>query len=540
MIDETADYHEIKKELARFRKLFHEAFDAIFVFDTSGQILNVNNSAAELTGYVREQLLGSSAAKLTPSEERVRVRKLLNSFTEPGDVIAVDDIHFKREDGALVPVEVNAKLIKVDGESLILTIARDITERRRIEAELKERNENLVILNRVALEITSRLELPEILMQVAKNAVELVGGDAGAIGFYDEKEQQIEYPFVCRMPESLENVITKQGGSLAGHIMDTKESIIIEDYENYEHAIKEFIDTGVKSVILVPISSRDMAFGVLAVFTLSSKKKFEKRDVWLLEGIARQAAIAIENSRLYEKERYVADILQRSFLPERLPDIPFTSIDVFYTSASDVGRVGGDFYDFIEIRDNLFGLVIGDVSGKGIEAASTTALAKYTLRAYAHRIKRPERVVELTNEAVSRGLEEGKFITMAYVIYDWKSGRIALSNAGHPHPVHFRARTGDAVLLENTNAALGIVEDLRYSSIDARLEAGDVLVLYTDGVIEARRGQDFYGAGRLVRVVEESSHLSAREMAAKIIDEVTGFAGGKLSDDIALSVLKRS
>jgi len=709
MFERARHEENLKRELEKFKKLFLEAFDAIFIFDTSGLILDANKAAQEITGFSKEELLGMSAYDLRPPEERVRVKQILSILAKAGFVTNVSDTHIKTKDGRLIPVEVNAKVIEIDSEPLTLSIFRDITQRKRIEAEIRERNENLQILNEVALDITSRLDLREILTKVVRSAVEMEGADAGAIGFYNKEMDEIYYPFVCNLPHYLGKIIAVKGRDLAKHIVDSKKPLIIEDYPSYEFAIKELVEAGVKSMMLVPILSKGTAFGVLGVFNLTAKKTFTERGLWLLKSIGRQAAIAIENSRLfeeakerarrieaasevsrvisstldvsevlhrvinevskaigtevagiffyrpesnefygkmgygpvreqiqdivekaedfplaveavsekkvilitdiradprvpakyveryglrsimilplivkrrligvialahtdeehrftddqvdfaksiaaqaaiaienarlYEGERYVSDVLQRSFLPESTPDIPNTSVATFYTSSSEVGRVGGDFYDFIDLSDNLFGFVIGDVSGKGVEVAATTSLAKYTLRAFAYGTKHPSVALESANNVITREIGEGKFITLAYLIYDSIGGKLLMSNAGHPYPVHYVASAGKAHLIENVNVALGVLSDFNFSEAIERLAPGDVLVLYTDGLIEARRDSLFYGPERLMRLVEEVAPLSVKGIVRAIVADVNEFAQGKLEDDIALNVFKRN
>lgn len=581
-------------------------------------------------------------------------------------------------------------------------------ERRRNERIIQERNRDLEILNRVGLEIASRLDLREILTRVVKNAVEMVKGDAGGIAFYDEREKQIKYPHTYNMPEGLERVIVTKAGWFMTHIMDTKESVIIEDYPASRLAIKEFVDAGIKSMVLVPISTKGMSFGILAVFSLTPGKRLNERGLWLLEGVGReaaiaienarlfeearerarraeaayeisrifnstlelsevlrlvineissaigteiggiffyrpdedkfygkmgygpalqhvqdivedadkflladeavktkdivvvmnartdpraprryvkmfdmrsiivlplvvkdnvigvialghteeehrfgedeitfaksialQAAIAIENARLYESEHYVADVLQRSFLPENIPEIPNTQIAVFYTTASQAGRVGGDFYDFIRLTGDRIGIVVGDVSGKGIEVASTTALAKYTVRAFAFEDEKTTSTLEQTNKVIAREIEAGHFITLVYIIYDWQSGQISVSSAGHPYPIHYVAREAKSYLIESKNAALGILPELKFTEKVEKLDTGDILILYTDGLIESRRDSQFYGTDRLMQIMDEVAQLSANGIVNRIVEDVNSFTQGRLRDDIALSVLKR-
>ncbi len=351
-------------------------------------------------------------------------------------------------------------------------------------------------------------------------------------------------------------MIVAKAGWFMTHIMDTKGSVIMENYPTSRGAIKEFVDAGIKSMVLVPISIREKSFGIRSIIVLplivknniigvislghtEEEHRFDEEQIDFAKSIALQAAIAIENARLYESERYVADVLQRSFLPESIPEVPNTEIGVFYTTASQVGRVGGDFYDFIQLTDDRIGLVVGDVSGKGIEVASTTVLVKYTVRAFAFEDEKTTTTLEQTNKVIAREIEAGHFITLVYVVYDWQSGQMSVFSAGHPYPVHYAAREAKSHLIKSENAALGILPELKFTEKIEKLDPGDILILYTDGLIESRRDSQFYGTDRLMQIIGESAQLSANEIVNRIVEDVNFFAQGRLHDDIALSVLKR-
>lgn len=341
MFERARHEGNLKRELEKFKKLFLEAFDAIFIFDYAGVILDANKAAQELTGFSEKELLGMSAYDLRPPEERARVKQLLNTLLEKGFIRNVSDTHIKRKDGRLIPVEVNAKVIEIDSEPLTLSIFRDITQRKKIEAEIRERNENLQILNEVALDITSRLDLREILTKVVRNAVEMEGADAGAIGFYDQKADEIYYPFVCNLPPYLGRIIAVKGKDLAKHIIESKEPLIVEDYPSYEYAIKELVEAGVKSMMLVPILSRGTAFGVLGVFNLTSKKTFTERGLWLLKSIGGQAAIAIENSRLFEEAKERARRIEAASEVSRIISSTLDVTEVLHRVINEISKAIG-------------------------------------------------------------------------------------------------------------------------------------------------------------------------------------------------------
>jgi PAS domain S-box-containing protein len=194
----------------------------------------------------------------------------------------------------------------------VLELVVDITEKKKMEKQLREyseqleqkveeRTKDLNILNAIIQDITSSLDLKDTLTKVVKNAAKLVGGDAGAVALLDEEKGVITYPYFYNMPEKLTEIVVPKGSGLAGHVMETKKSIILEDYPSHPAAVKGFVEAGLKVLAAVPIVTKDRVIGALGIFGLTPDKHFSQNDIILLEAVGRQAAIAIENARLYEE-----------------------------------------------------------------------------------------------------------------------------------------------------------------------------------------------------------------------------------------------
>jgi serine phosphatase RsbU (regulator of sigma subunit) len=201
--------------------------------------------------------------------------------------------------------------------------------------------------------------------------------------------------------------------------------------------------------------------------------------------------------------------------------------------------VGGDFYDLFGSGENVWTVVVGDVCGKGIEAAAVTALARYTLRAASLQTDVPREALQLLNDALLRQRPgDERFVTAVYVIARVMAGGIglSLSSAGHVPPLLRRA-DGTVEVLASAGMPLGLFNDPSPSGAEAELRRGDALFLYTDGVTEARRGPDEFALDRLQATVARTVGMSAERSAALIEDEVTGFREGRAADDTALLVL---
>ncbi len=204
-------------------------------------------------------------------------------------------------------------------------------------------------------------------------------------------------------------------------------------------------------------------------------------------------------------------------------------------------EVGGDFYDFIPIDPDHWGLVIADVSGKGIPAALFMALSRTLIRACTKRIHAPAEAIREANSLIVDDSKSSMFVTLFYAILDTKEKTIRYVNAGHNPPLLLNAGDqGDIALLKAEGIALGVVDDIALQSVDIPLSPGDIMVLFTDGVTEAINEQnEEFGQARLVKAIRETRMLSAREIRKHIFDEINRFAGNQQqADDITLIVIK--
>jgi len=248
----------------------------------------------------------------------------------------------------------------------------------------------------------------------------------------------------------------------------------------------------------------------------------------------RQAAAELVAGR--ERLAHIARTLQASLLPPVLPRIEGIELGTAFRALGDGYEVGGDFYDVFELSDGHWGLGLGDVCGKGSEAAVLTALVRYTIRAAAMRNSHPAAVLEMVNEAIHRQDPE-QFCTAVYVCLDPGSGTVELALGGHPHPLLLTA-DGEVSRVGLTGRLLGPYGTWRGSDATVHLRPGDLLLLYSDGVTEARCGKDFFGEQRLTDALSATTGLTAARAAHLIETEVLNFAD-QLTDDLAILALRR-
>ncbi len=291
--------------------------------------------------------------------------------------------------------------------------------------------------------------------------------------------------------------------------------------------------------ISVPLRARGRDLGILTLGLGPSGRAFDDAERALAEQLGRRAGLALDNARLYEEQVRIAGTLQRSLLPPELPAIPGLDVAARYSPMGAGVEVGGDFYDLFAAGAEWVAM-IGDVCGKGIEAAALTSLARHSLRALAAADPSPGAALARLNAAIvaERGLDS-RFSTAACArITPGKGGvTVTAAAAGHPLPLVVRAG-GRVAPLGRPGTLLGPFPEVRVSEESDRLAPGDALVLYTDGVTEARRDGAMFGEGRLRGLLSGLAGRPAEEIAEAVERAVVAHHRGAPTDDLALLVLR--
>lgn len=330
-------------------------------------------------------------------------------------------------------------------------------------------------------------------------------------------------------------VAIRPGEGVAGRVFSSGEIAIIPDIGEAEgFSWRDATARGsTDSIVEMPLVRAGETFGVLGVYAPGVDRwQLGGREVGLLRAFGNEVSTVLQNARLYESERVVADTLQQALLtlPERVPGISFAHL---YHSATRTARVGGDFYDLFEVGGRV-GMVVGDVAGKGLDAAVMTSLVKNTVRAHAEEPdKSPARVVSLTNELMVKESRSDSFVTLLLGYLNVFDGTFAYCNAGHTTGLLLRAN-GRVEPLKSNSPLVGAFSGLAFEHSLVRLEPCDTLLFYTDGLTEARRGRDLFGERRLIQL---ASALESREAAVVVrhtLDAVLKFTSGELSDDLAV------
>lgn len=417
-------------------------------------------------------------------------------------------------------------------------LSRSLDETR---VDLERYVSGLVAISESAAVLSRSLALRDVRDAIVAAARRLFGAQAAWVVLYDEESGLLErFMWHSEIAEEPPPMRFRPGEGVAGTAFTERRLIIVPDIEadprvRYREWIRRH---GVSAMAALPLMLGDRSLGVLGIYAPHMERwDLGGREQYVLSIFASHAATTLENARLFEEERTIADTLQKAILatPERLSGVEFSHL---YRSATEAALVGGDFYDMFEIEHERVGVLLGDVAGKGLDAAALTSVVKNIVRAYSYDEESPAGIVTKTNRVVHDlvGLED--FVTLFFGVLENAADRLTYCSAGHP-PGILRRRDGRAELVGNESPIVGPFRASRFTESEARIEPGDVLVLYTDGAIEARRDGEMFGEERLLRLVERLDVAAIETLPQAVYDEIAAFAGGRLADDIALLALRR-
>jgi serine phosphatase RsbU (regulator of sigma subunit) len=289
---------------------------------------------------------------------------------------------------------------------------------------------------------------------------------------------------------------------------------------------------------IVPLSTQADVLGTLTLLSLDPARPLVSADIELALSVGGQAALALENARLYQQEKRFLDTMQRSLLPRGRPRVAGIAVGDVYAPSARVD-VGGDVYDYLTLDDGRLAVVLGDVTGHGVDAAADMAMAKFVFRSLAREHSEPGEFLAAANEVVLDEVAANKFISMLYMTVDGVAGEVACACAGHPWP-RIVSPAGEVDAVRATGLVLGVDSGQEYATVRHSLPPGGAVVLYTDGVIEARRDGELYGDERLDALLASSADLPAEQLARAVVADCRAFAGGELSDDCAVVVIRRT
>ena len=553
-LDNAGLFSELETIEAQLTVALSTLAEAVTVQHARGALMYANDAAARMLGFDSPRdLLATPVHELFGKFE---------SFNEDGSPLRMDDLPGRHvlagvEAPPLVTRSVNVetgeehwRVTKASGVhdrdgnvSLVVNVIEDITEVKR--AEMTQR-----LLARAGELLSSSLDYEATLQQIADLAVPQLADwcavampDAHgfirsvAVAHADPERVALarrigeRYPTPADAPSGAAQVIRDGVSQIVDEITDEMLAAAAQDDEHLE-LIRA---VGLRAGLVVPMSAAGKTVGAISLVSAETPRRFSAADVALAEELARRAGTAVENARLYTERSHIARTLQTGLLPGRMPHMPGWRVATLYRPAGVENWVGGDFYDAFAVRGGWLALV-GDVAGRGAEAAALTGLARHTLRTAAQLLDDPlDAVGTLNAELIAR--EQMALCSVAAVLLREHDGRATaeIVCAGHPQPL--LACGGDVRAVGGFSPMLGAypIDDWARSSVD--LEPGAVLVLYTDGVFDAVGADGRFGEPRLQRTLAGAA--DAGDAVARIDNALSAFEVGAQADDTAVLAVER-
>jgi serine phosphatase RsbU (regulator of sigma subunit)/FixJ family two-component response regulator/anti-sigma regulatory factor (Ser/Thr protein kinase) len=339
-------------------------------------------------------------------------------------------------------------------------------------------------LSRLTDAAMANLSFEDLLNELLGHVTDMLNADTAAILLLDEERNVLQVRAARGLDGEVESRLTiPVGAGFAGRIVSERRSIVIDDVAEAD-VLSPVLSSTVSSLLGVPLPAEDRLIGVLHVGSIEPRK-FTAEDTVVLQLAGDRAARAIERAQRFQQEHETAVTLQRSLLPDRLPDLPGLELAARYLPGAAGTEVGGDWYDVIPLADGRVGVAMGDVVGRGIPAASLMGQLRNGLRAYAIEGHPPAAVLERLDRLV-QSLNPGRMATLLYMVLEPDGRAAVFANAGHPPPVLVGADFETALLEGTRGVPLGVLPYASFEQSDVRLAPASTVVLYTDGLVEER------------------------------------------------------
>ena len=428
-------------------------------------------------------------------------------------------------------------------------LARKIERLEDENLKLRKAIEELSILNEIATAIGSTLSMNKIMDLIVNKCIKHLNVEQCALMLFDQNKDDTYTTLIRRGESSLEKdfnyALTSE---LVGWMLKHRKPLVINALEKDERFISLRMENyKLRNLLSAPLSFQGQLVGLIYVLNKKGEMIFTSGDERLLSIIAGQSAQAIENSRLLEEEQsYIciqeeirmAKEIQLNLLPKQIPDVPGYDIAALNIPESEVG---GDYYDFINISKSRMAFCLGDVSGKGLPAALLMANLQATLRGQSFLQSFPKDIIKMSNSLLYNSTDIRKFATLFYGILDSENNEITFCNAGHENPLHLKSGNVFEELVTG-GTVLGFLVDLNFSDEKIKFGEGEILTLFSDGIIDAMNNDaELFGTERLRNIILRNRSKNSAEIIKEIIAGVNKHVGENPQfDDITLLVIKRN
>ncbi|MBE0416632.1 MAG: SpoIIE family protein phosphatase [Coriobacteriia bacterium] len=392
---------------------------------------------------------------------------------------------------------------------------------------------NLETIFRISQAVSSSLQTKVVLNRVLDVVQKIFAADAVSLMTYDAASGMVSTEMARGMVSSeMLHFETEPGVDVPGRVFSSGEPARAADVCEIKGGLATLAaEQGLHSMLSVPLLARGRSTGVLSVFS-TERGAFSDEDMGLLHTFASQAALAIDTAKLYSKEHLVATVLQASILPKTLPEFPGIESSSVYLPAGVEADIGGDYYDLFRAPGGGIFMVMGDVCGKGVAAATKTSKIKYTVRGLAAAGLGPAEIISEVNQTVAQSGDTSDIVTLWIGALDVDAGTLSYANGGHPPALLRRAADSSILRFPPTGALLGATAGAHYDLETVQVGPGDLILLYTDGVTEARRGNTFFGEGRVQRALRQGR--DAGDVTQRLLSSLDRFVPGAIRDDAAV------
>src|SRR5437667_8592864 len=556
VVNTTLDLDTTLRRVAElWRKVFDYEIFAILLLNEKTQELRIRFNV----GYKREladKIRIKMGEGVTGLAAQHREAMLVGDVTtDPRYISGVPDVRSE----LAVPLIVKNKVIGViDIESpqpdhfteehkrLLTLIASRMAvgiENARLYTRTTRQARTLLLLNEIARELTSILNLDELLKRIAELLSRLINYQMFSILLVDPTGEKLQHRFSLRFQE---NIHLKHdipiGEGVVGYAVQQKEVVLVSDVTKDSHYI--LLNPETRSELAAPLIYKDKVIGVLDL-EHTRRGFFTDDHERTITTLAAQVAIAIENARLYEQierqeKRLERDLaLARELQFRRLPKSPphLANLEVA-AKFSPARAIGGDLYDFVDYSLSRFAMVIGDVSGKGAPAAIYAALVSGILRSHAPIEPGPAEMLSAVNFSLGERRIDGQFVSIIYAVWDDENRTLQVANSGLPRPIYWHDEKIEVI--EATGLPLGLFDDADYDEFTFNAKPGDKFVFFSDGILDARNeAGELFGRSRVEEIVANSDGVSAEGLVNSLFDAVAEHAAGvETFDDQTVVVIK--
>jgi serine phosphatase RsbU (regulator of sigma subunit)/PAS domain-containing protein len=572
--ESAADAASRGTEAGLLRAVFAEAPVPLFLLDPDGTILRANGRAGDLIsappGYAtgrpltafidlpsRAAVNSQLAAAARTGTARQSECKLLGpagtggtadsrDAAAPAEVTMAANVIDLPDATRLLIVTMTEPTAARAGHPAVTVAAGDPGTSRAIQS-LTRRMDMITAVTRLLLDNSTFSEAVTL-----QRCARLLAGDIASWVIIDvERADRLQRQFVVGPHDEAAEELARKAravdpppGSMPARVHAAGRSVVLAHAEDAEilgvtaEGTPLLMLLGATSLLSVPISDGATSYGVLTLARQASEGRFEIAELGLAEELGEHLGVAIRVDRMFRHRSAVAEALQGSLLPARLPDVPGLDLSAAYLPAGEGLEASGDFYDVFQVQDG-WAITVGDVCGKGQEAAAMTAAARHAIRAIAHGSRDPVEVLAKVNEIILAGDYEDRFVTakLAYLSWDGDRVHVVLATSGHPGPAVVRP-DGRVDVLSGVSLPLGLFPDAQPDREEFDLHPDDLLFFYSDGVTEARSADMRYFEERLSDELAGLAGRSAAETARMVQGLVTRFSEDRLRDDMTIVVAK--